>query len=240
MRYQACSLVATISRSLLSLYSLVADEVDARHQRRIAFLDLVDHVDAVLVLLDQLRLDAGGEAAAAGIEFLDALAVGLHRLRREDRAAAHLHLAAQHVVGDLAVALEGHPIDDRVLLHLDDHAAALAADLHVAEQAGGEQRLQAAVEPVGIEGVARLQQHVGADGIGLDPLVAADVDRLNGALRSRRRRGAARAGCGRGVCASASRAAGPASGRRWQAGGREGKGTSCGPVQLGIAGGAAE
>ena len=146
-------------------------------------MDLEHNVDAVLVQLDDLGLHRGGEAAAAGIGVQDALAVGLDLLGGEDRALAQLHLGVQVGVAELAVAFIGHAVDQRILGHLHDDIAGFPADPNVAEQAGRIKRLQAAVLAVGVVGVTGLQQHVAADRVGLDPLVAAHLDALHRAFR---------------------------------------------------------
>ena len=55
---------------------LVADDVDRADLGEFALVDLEHDVDAVLVELDDLRLDAGGEAALAAIELDDPRDVG--------------------------------------------------------------------------------------------------------------------------------------------------------------------
>ena len=57
-----------------------------------------------------------------------------------------------------------------------------AADAHVLEQAGGEQRLQRFVDLGGIVSVAGGEGEIGADGFRLDPLGAFDTDVLDDAL----------------------------------------------------------
>ena len=103
---------------------------------------------------------------------------------REHGARPQLQLGAQLLVGELVVALEGDAVDDRVLDHLHHQRVATApGQADVLEQAGGVERLEAAIDPVGIERVAWLHQHVGADRPGLDTLIALDPDCLNGARR---------------------------------------------------------
>ena len=159
---------------------VVADECDAADQRGLALVDLEHHVHAVLVQVDDLRLDRRGITAGFGVAVQDALPVGLRQLRREHRAGTKLQLAPQLVVTQLVVALEGDAVDDGVLDHLHHQAIALTADGHVLEQASGVQRLEAAVDAVGIEAVTGLHQHVGADRSLLDALVALDLDAGDG------------------------------------------------------------
>ena len=58
---------------------LVADDVDLADARARALVDLEHHIDAVLVELDDLRLDPGGVAALAPIELDDPGDVGADR-----------------------------------------------------------------------------------------------------------------------------------------------------------------
>ena len=118
----------------------------------------------------------GGEAALPAVDVEDALHVGLRAGAREHRARLELHLGAQRLLVDLAVALEGHLVDDRVLDHGDEHARALAVDAHVGEQAGGEQRLDGLVDLAGIVGIADVELEIGAHRLRLDAPVARDLD----------------------------------------------------------------
>ena len=138
----------------------------------------------------------------------------LGQRRREHRARLELHLRTKLVVGQLVVALEGDAVDQRVLDQAHDQRVALAVDPHVLEQAGGVERLQAAIEAVGIERVARLHQHVGQDRPGLDSLIALDLDGRDGAFAANRGRGrpGGPARPGRGAAAARGGAAG-----RWAA-----------------------
>ena len=118
----------------------------------------------------------GGKPALAAVDVEDALHVRLRAGAREHGARLELHLGAQRVLVDLAIALEGHLVDDRVLDHGDEHARALAVDAHVGEQAGGEQRLDGLVDLAGIVGVADVELEIGAHRLGLDAPVARDLD----------------------------------------------------------------
>ena len=91
---------------------------------------------------------------------------------REHRARLELHLVAQRLGVDLAVALEGDLVDDRVLDDGDDDVGALAVDAHVGEQAGGEQRLDRVVDLAGVVGVADGELQIGANRLGLDAPIA--------------------------------------------------------------------
>ena len=57
----------------------VAEDVDRADLGEVAFVDFEHDVDAVLVELDDLGLDARGEAALAAIELEDPVDVGANR-----------------------------------------------------------------------------------------------------------------------------------------------------------------
>jgi len=84
------------------------------------------------------------------------------------------------------VALERQLVDDRVLGHLDHQRIAVAPEIDVGEQAGAEQVLQRLVDAPGIERIARVDLHIGPDGLRLDPLVALDSDLLDRIARGDR------------------------------------------------------
>ena len=168
-----------------------------------AVVDLEHHVDAVLIEPDDLRIDPRVVVALLGIHIEDVLPVLLGQRRREHGARLELHLRAKLIVGQLVVALEGHAVDQRILDHVHHQRVAFAGEPHVLEQAGGVKRLQAAIQPVGIERVTRLHQHVGEDRPGLDSLVALDLD----GRRSCRR-------CAPGAAAAVGRAGGLRRGAR--------------------------
>ena len=102
----------------------VADEDDLLDAGLLAFLDLEHEIDAIVRKLDDLRLDADVEAAVAPIDFDDALHVGLHGRPRQRAAGLRLHFVGELVVLELAIALEGDPVDDRIFDHGDDQPAA--------------------------------------------------------------------------------------------------------------------
>ena len=128
-RHHRSSRLVTTSRSRSSLKARLPTKAMRLISVDVALVDLEDDVDAVLVEADDLRLDASHRSGRAGIEIQDALPVGLRQRRGEDGARAQLQLGPQLLVGDLVVALEGDPVDDRVLDHLHDQRVALAARL---------------------------------------------------------------------------------------------------------------
>src|SRR6185312_16649777 len=91
---------------------LVADEADALDAGDVALVDLEHQIDAALLQPDDLGLDGRVVAAAAAIDAEQALDVGLHAGPGEDLARLGLHLVAQLVVVDLAIALERNAIED--------------------------------------------------------------------------------------------------------------------------------
>ena len=73
---------------------LVADDVDRPDLGQVAFVDFEHDVDAVLVELDDLGLDARGEAALAAIKLEDPVDVGARGRAGEDLARRELDLRA--------------------------------------------------------------------------------------------------------------------------------------------------
>ena len=74
---------------------LVADKVDPSHLRARPFVDLKHQIDAVLVELDDLGLDGGGEAAVAAVKVDDALDVVLDAGAGVDDARPELQFGRQ-------------------------------------------------------------------------------------------------------------------------------------------------
>src|SRR6185503_12044967 len=110
------------------------DDVDRADVRARAFVDLEHHIDAVLLELDDLRLDGGGEAALAAIELDDAGDVGARLGAGEDLPGRQLDLRVDLVFLDPFVALEDDPVDHRIFADLDDEVAGIGAgDLDVGE-----------------------------------------------------------------------------------------------------------
>src|SRR6185312_3872915 len=160
--------------------SVRADEADVLHAGLLAFADVEDEVHAVVRQFDDLRRDGDVEAAAAVIDFDDALDVGLHGRLRQRAARLRLHFGLELIVLGLLVALEGDLIDDRVFRHDDDDAAAGVVDVHVGKQAGGVEAFQALVDLGRAEPAARAGVEIRPDGAGLDAAVALDLDRVRG------------------------------------------------------------
>src|SRR3546814_16983964 len=70
-------------------------EADAADTGERTFIDLEDQVDAVLLELDNLRLDRCGKAAGPPVDLLDALGIGLHLGAGIDLPWLQLQFAAQ-------------------------------------------------------------------------------------------------------------------------------------------------
>ena len=126
-------------------------------------------------------------AAGVAIDLGDALGVGLDHGTRQRAARLGLDFGRKLFVLDLLVALEGNAADHRVFDHRHQQVAAGLVDLHVLEQAGLDQRLQAVVDLALIEPPAGTRLEIGTDGLDLDAPVALDLDRSHGLGDSRRR-----------------------------------------------------
>ena len=156
---------------------MIADEDDLADQRDRAVVDLEHDVHAILIEPDDLRIDTRIVVATLGVQIEDFLAVLLGQCRREHRPRPELHFRAKLVVAELVVALERDAVHQRIFDQTNDQRVAFAVEPHILEQAGGVEGLEAAVEPVRIERIAWLDQHIGQDRAGLDPLIALDLDR---------------------------------------------------------------
>ena len=138
--------------------------------------DLEHQIDAVVRQIDDLRIDLDVEAAAAVIDFDDPLHVGLHGRPRQRPARLRLDFGFELLVLGFLIAFEGDAIDHRIFDHGDDQVTAGVTDLHVFEQAGGDQRLEALVFLFGGEPPARAGFEIGLHGRSLDPPVALHVN----------------------------------------------------------------
>ena len=92
----------------------------------------------------------------------------------------------------MLVALEGDPVDHRVLLDVDDEVAGFgASDVDVREELGRVEVVNRLIERVGGVDLARTQVGVGTDRFRLETLVAFDGNGANHLLLGRNGR------CGR-------------------------------------------
>jgi hypothetical protein len=85
---------------------LIAQNVDLADLGLGSFADLEHHIDAVLVLLDDFRLDSGGEAALALVQFDDARNVGAHLGAGKDLARGRGGFREDLVILDPLVAFQ--------------------------------------------------------------------------------------------------------------------------------------
>ncbi len=162
----------------------VGHESDPLNAGDLTFADLEHEIDAILRQRNHFRFDGRGEATAAAIKIEDAFHVGLNLGPRIDDARPQLHLVGEYFVADSSIPLEGDPVDDRVFDHADNQCIAIALQGHVGEKAGTEERLQRAVEELGIGAIARPDQEIRSHRIGIDALRTLDSNLLD--CRSRR------------------------------------------------------
>ena len=91
-----------------------------------------NHIDPILVKLDDLRLDPGTIAALTTIEFDDPGDVGTCARTGEDLPRRKPDLGIDLVVLEAAIAFENDAVDDRIFTHLNDDVTGFdAAYLHV-------------------------------------------------------------------------------------------------------------
>jgi len=121
-------------------------------------------------------------AAAADAEVHPSVRVGLNAGPGENRARLQLDLVGDPVIANGAVTFQHHAIDDRVLFDLHHHGRAIDRNVDVGKQIGREQRLDRQIDQAWVGHLARLNQDIGQDGGGFDPLVAAHQNLQHGAL----------------------------------------------------------
>src|SRR5262249_42968129 len=85
-------------------------------------------------------------------------------------AGVQLHFLREGFVRELVIPLEGDAVDDRILDDAHDERIPFAPKRHVGEETGREQALERLIDPVAVEGIARLHLHIGAHRLGLDAL----------------------------------------------------------------------
>src|SRR5439155_2156903 len=154
----------------------IPDKVDAAYTGKFALVDFEHEIDPVLRELNHLWFDARSKSPVPAIEIEDALHIVLHSRPGVDHARTQLNLGVEVLVVELTVALKRNTIDDRVLDDLDDQGIAGPTEIDVGKQPGGKQRLQRLVHALIVPGVAGLDQQIGANCLGLDPLHALDTN----------------------------------------------------------------
>src|SRR3984885_14337951 len=127
-------------------------------------------------LFDDFRRDIDVVTAGVTIDFGDSLGVGLHHRTRQRAACLGLYLRGELLVLDPLVALKGNATDHRVFDHDHYQPVARALDLHVLEQAGLDQRLEAVVDLSLVETTTLAPLEIRADGLDFDALVTLDLD----------------------------------------------------------------
>ena len=155
---------------------MIADEVDALDLGGETFVDLEHHVHAVLLELDDLRLNRRSKPALTTINVENALNVRHGAGPGIDRARLELDFALQRRVINLAVALEGNLADHRVLVDAHDDGGAFAIDRNVREQPSCEQRPQGRIRTTGVVSVTDVELKIGANSLGLDTPITFDPD----------------------------------------------------------------
>jgi hypothetical protein len=134
-----------------------------------------------LIELDDLGFDRGREAPGQAVDLDQTLCVDLHLGAGEDHPGSQGGFRRQSFVVQAHVAFESDPIDDRVLNHHDHQGVAFPAQGDVAEEPGGEDRLQGGIDLDRIKALAGVDAHIGAHRFRLDPLGPLDSDLLDGA-----------------------------------------------------------
>ena len=137
----------------------VADKVDAAHRRLAAFVDLEDQIDAVVRALDDLRRRPARRSGRCGGRCRRCAARRPAPSVRENVPRGFDWISALSCSSlTVPVALELDAVDDRVLDHGHDQAAARLADPHVLEQAGRVERLEALVDLDRVKPFARARR----------------------------------------------------------------------------------
>ena len=182
--------------SSLSLNLRVADDVDLADLGALAFLDVDLDLHAVAGLFLDLGVDAHAVLAAAEVLVGEVLLHVLEHRAVEGLAGGKADVAQRllQVLGlDVLVAGDLEALDRGALEHHHHQRVAIAAHLHVAEEAGGVQRRIASRTRCGVEMVADVHRQVVEDRAFGDALQA--FDRMSPTVKS--------AGNVVGVCASA-------------------------------------
>ena len=164
---------------------LGADKLDVLDAGFVAFLDFKNQVDAIVRQFDNFGFDGNVEAAAAIIDFDDALHVRLHGRLRQSAARLGLNVRLELVVLGLFVAFKGNAVEHRVFDHGHDNTIAAMIDANVGKQAGRVKCLQALIDFLRTETATRAGTEIRAHGIDFDTPIAFDHDRANGLRHSR-------------------------------------------------------
>ncbi len=121
---------------------------------------------------NNLGCDHSGKAGFLGIDFQNALPVIRRCFCRKHSARTQGKNLAQVLILGSMVPLKHDPVDDRVLLELDEQRAALAPQGYILEQPRCVKGFQGTIEVVLRKGVTGADNHIGQDRIGLDTGIA--------------------------------------------------------------------
>src|SRR5579864_1762789 len=147
-------------------------------------MDFEDHIDAVLVELDDLGVDPGRKAALAAVKLEDPVDVGAGRGAGKDLTRSFLDLRGDLVLLEALVALKDNAVDDRVLANVDDEVAGLgAADGRVGEEPSRVKVLDRLVERRPRICLPRREVRIGPNRPRLETLGSANRDRADHPLR---------------------------------------------------------
>ena len=162
---------------------LVAEDVDRSNLGEVALVNFEDDVDAVLVELHDLRIDACSETTLTAIKLEDSINVGARFGAGEDLPRSFLDLRHDLVVLEALVPLKDDSVDDRIFANVDDEVAGFGArDVGVSEEPGRVQVLDGLIERGPCVGLPDCQVGICAHRFRLEPLRALNDDRMDCAL----------------------------------------------------------
>src|SRR5438445_6501892 len=159
--------------------SLVADDVDALDLGNFAFGDVDRQLDAVAVEVDHRGLDRDVVLAAVVVLARQFLRHAVEREAVERLAfgqADVLQALEQVFFLEVLVALDLDLRDRWALFHRDHENAALAADLHIGEEAGLVQGAHGLLRAFGRDRIALFHWQIGEHGTGRDALQPVDTE----------------------------------------------------------------
>ena len=156
---------------------LVADELDLPDGKFIAFLDLEDEGDALILGPDGFRVDPHREVAALAVKLDDVRDIVVDDGARKRSARFRLQHLLEIVALELLVALEHNSVDGRIFHDRDEDAAAVPRKFYVQEKTRGVEALKRRVERRLGEPAVGAGVKMRADHRRIDAPVAGDRDR---------------------------------------------------------------
>ena len=168
-----------------------AHDVDLADLGARAFLDLDLDLHAVARLLLHVRVDLHAVLAAGEVLVGEILGNVLEHRAVEGLAGREPDVAQRllQILGlDVLVTGDLEALDGRALQHHDNERAAVAAQLHVAEEAGGVQSADRLAHALRREVIADVHRQVVVDRALGDALQTLDADVADGEVRRARRR----------------------------------------------------